>query len=87
MYTDSDIVCKSKAHETLMWCCSTLLQRGSAAVPTGFVVFIVAWVMLLVVAFGFPYSTDYSKGFVALFSLPLDHTWQGHQRPGICNYR
>lgn len=52
-----------------MCCCSTLLQRGSAAVPTGFVVFIVAWVMLLVVAFGFPYSTDYSKGFVALFSL------------------
>ncbi|KAL3149709.1 hypothetical protein ABBQ38_013538 [Trebouxia sp. C0009 RCD-2024] len=48
---------------------STLLQRASAAVPTGFVVFIVAWVMLLVVAFGFPYSVNYSKGFVALFSL------------------
>lgn len=31
--------------------------------------FIVAWVMLLVVAFGFPFSTKYSKGFVALFSL------------------
>ena len=52
-----------------MWCDSTFLQRGSAAVPTGFVVFIVAWVMLLVVAFGFPFSTKYSKGFVALFSL------------------
>jgi hypothetical protein len=25
--------------------------------------------MLLVVAFGFPYSTDYSSGLVALFSL------------------
>ena len=52
-----------------VWCCSTFLQRTSAAVPTGFVVFIVAWVMLLVVAFGFPFSTNYSKGFVALFSL------------------
>ena len=52
-----------------VWYCSTFLQRASAAVPTGFVVFIVAWVMLLVVAFGFPYSTNYSKGFVALFSL------------------
>ena len=52
-----------------MLCCSTFLQRASAAVPTGFVVFIVAWVMLLVVAFGFPFSTNYSKGFVALSSL------------------
>ena len=25
--------------------------------------------MLLVMAFGFPFSTNYSKGFVALFSL------------------
>ena len=31
--------------------------------------FIVAWVMLLVVAFGFPFSTNYSKGFVALFLM------------------
>ena len=52
-----------------VWWCSTFLQRGSAAVTTGFVVFILAWVMLLVVAFGFPFSTNYSKGFVALFSL------------------
>ncbi|DBB06884.1 TPA: hypothetical protein ACH3X3_009543 [Trebouxia sp. C0006] len=48
---------------------STFLRHSSAAVPAGFGLFIVAWVMLLVVAFGFPYSTDYSSGLVALFSL------------------
>ncbi len=45
------------------------MRHSSAAVPAGFGLFIVAWVMLLVVAFGFPYSTDYSSGLVALFSL------------------
>ncbi|DBA88907.1 TPA: hypothetical protein ACH3X2_000146 [Trebouxia sp. C0005] len=48
---------------------STFLRHSSAAVPAGFGLFIVAWVMLLVVAFGFPYSTNYSSGLVALFSL------------------
>lgn len=37
--------------------------------PLGFGLFVVGWVCLLVVAFGFPYSTRYDKGFVALFSL------------------
>jgi len=50
-------------------CRSTFLRHSSAAVPAGFGLFIVAWVMLLIVAFGFPYSTKYSKGLVALFSL------------------
>ncbi len=45
------------------------MRHSSAAVPAGFGLFIVAWVMLLVVAFGFPYSTNYSGGLVALFSL------------------
>ena len=49
--------------------CSTFLRHSSAAVPAGFGLFIVAWVMLLIVAFGFPYSTNYSKALVALFSL------------------
>ncbi|DBA85756.1 TPA: hypothetical protein ACH3X1_005317 [Trebouxia sp. C0004] len=48
---------------------STFLRHSSTAVPAGFGLFIVAWVMLLVVAFGFPYSTNYSSGLVALFSL------------------
>ena len=29
--------------------------QASAAVPVGFIVFIVAWVILIVIAFGFPY--------------------------------
>ena len=49
--------------------CSIFLRHSSAAVPAGFGLFIVAWVMLLIVAFGFPYSTDYSQGLVALFSF------------------
>lgn len=49
--------------------CSPFIQRASSAVPLGFGLFVVGWVCLLVVAFGFPYSTHYSKGFVALFSL------------------
>ena len=50
-------------------CCSTFIQRASSAVPLGFGLFVVGWVCLLVVAFGFPYSTRYNRGFVALFSL------------------
>lgn len=49
--------------------CSTLLHKASSAVPVGFALFVVGWMTLLVVAFGFPYSTRYSQGFQALSSL------------------
>lgn len=44
------------------------MQAGSA-VPVGFVLFVVAWIFLIVIGFGFPYSTKYSTVAVAAFSL------------------
>lgn len=43
-------------------------MQASAAVPAGFVMFVVAWVFLIVVAFGFPYSSKYSPVAVGVFS-------------------
>ena len=33
--------------------------QASAAVPAGFVLFVVAWIFLVIVAFGFPFSPKY----------------------------
>jgi hypothetical protein len=44
------------------------VQAGSA-VPVGFVLFVVAWIFLIVIGFGFPYSTKYSSVAVVAFSL------------------
>ena len=43
--------------------------QASAAVPSGFLLFVVAWVVLIVVAFGFPFSAAYSTAAVAGFCL------------------
>ena len=43
-------------------------SQAAAAVPVGFFLFVVAWVFLIVVGFGFPYSPKYSAAAVACFS-------------------
>lgn len=43
------------------------LQAG-AAVPVGFCLFVVAWVFLIVIGFGFPYSAKYSPIARAVFN-------------------
>ncbi|KAK9828716.1 hypothetical protein WJX72_001692 [[Myrmecia] bisecta] len=48
---------------------STFLRRASASVTAGFVLFIVAWIFLLVIAFGFPYNSKYSPAAYIIFSL------------------
>ncbi|KAL4855684.1 ABC transporter A family member 11 [Chlorella vulgaris] len=47
---------------------SAFLKKASAAVPAGFLLFVVAWVILTVIAFGFPYSSSTSLAAVAVFS-------------------
>jgi ABC-type multidrug transport system ATPase subunit len=47
---------------------ASLVNKASSAIPVGFFLFIVAWVFLIVVAFGFPFSTKYGPGAVLLFS-------------------
>eukprot|EP00798_Chlamydomonas_sp_ICE-L_P019213 gene19213-25830_t len=42
---------------------------SSLAIPLSFAVYIVAWVLQLVVYFGFPYSSDNNPGWVFLFSI------------------
>ena len=37
--------------------------------PVGFLVFVIGWIFLIVIAFGFPYSTKYGSAAVAIFSL------------------
>ncbi|GAX80779.1 hypothetical protein CEUSTIGMA_g8215.t1 [Chlamydomonas eustigma] len=51
---------------------STFVQRSSLAVPLSFAVFIIAWVLQLVVSFGFPYNASNSSltsGISLLFDL------------------
>ncbi|KAL4424942.1 hypothetical protein ABPG77_009671 [Micractinium sp. CCAP 211/92] len=47
---------------------ASFLHKASAAVPAGFMLFVLAWVILIVVAFGFPYNSSYSTVAVAFFS-------------------
>jgi hypothetical protein len=42
--------------------------QASAAVPAGFLLFVVAWVVLCVIAFGWPYSPSNSTAAIAVFS-------------------
>lgn len=48
---------------------AAMLQTASAAVPVGFLVFVIGWIFLIVIAFGFPYSTKYGSAAIAIFSL------------------
>lgn len=48
---------------------AAFLRKASAAVPVGFFVFVVAWVLLIVVAFGFPYAPTYGDGAIFIFSM------------------
>ncbi|PSC73883.1 ABC transporter A family member 2 isoform B [Micractinium conductrix] len=48
---------------------SAFLGKASAAVPVGFMLFVVAWVILIVCAFGFPYNSAYSPAAIILFSV------------------
>lgn len=43
--------------------------QASSSISVGFFMFVVAWVFMIVIDFGFPYSTKYSKGAVAAFSV------------------
>ncbi|KAL4434281.1 hypothetical protein ABPG75_000722 [Micractinium tetrahymenae] len=47
---------------------ASFLHKASAAVPAGFMLFVVAWVVLIVIAFGFPFNASYSTVAVAVFS-------------------
>jgi hypothetical protein len=47
---------------------AAFLRKASAAVPCGFLLFVVAWVILIVIAFGFPFAPGYSAAAVGVFS-------------------
>lgn len=49
--------------------CSTFVRRASNAIPLGFSLFVIAWVMLLVVAFGFPYKAGSGLDGIIAFSI------------------
>ncbi|KFM28559.1 ABC transporter A family member 2 [Auxenochlorella protothecoides] len=48
---------------------STFMNKAAAAVPVGFVIFVVAWICLIVIAFDFPYSAKYGPAGMVIFSL------------------
>lgn len=48
---------------------SVFIRTGALAAPASFALYVVAWVLQLVVAFGFPYAPGVPAGWVALFSL------------------
>lgn len=50
-------------------CQSFLNHQAASSVPLGFSIFVVAWIFLIVIAFGYPYSSKYTGGGVVLFSL------------------
>jgi ABC-type multidrug transport system ATPase subunit len=47
---------------------STLTSKASAATSLGFIVFLFGFVIQLVVAFGFPYTSEFSRGFQLAFA-------------------
>lgn len=44
-------------------------SRADLAVPVSLVIFIIAWVFIMVLSFGFPYNGTTHQGIVAVFSL------------------
>lgn len=48
---------------------STLLTKSASTISVGFVVFFLAWIMIVVIGFGFPYSTRFATVYRVIFSL------------------